>query len=101
MFLWEILVPTMKDGVPVRTRFHREWDRRVRAVAGGLTIMHPARGQWIAPDGTLFSERMIPVRIMCGRDSIEKIADITAQHYNQQAVMFYRVSDEVEIKNYA
>ena len=101
--LWEILVPTVrKNGVPIRTRFHRVWDAKVRAISGGLTILQPAKGQWIHPeDGTLFAERMIPVRIMCTRSEIEQIIDITLEYYDQLAVLAYRVSDIVILKHRA
>lgn len=99
--LWEILVPTVRnDGRPIRTRCHRAWDEKVRTIAGGLTVFQPAKGQWVSPDGTLFSERMIPVRVACSARQIEEIADFTAGYYDQMAVMFYRVSDLVRIKHY-
>lgn len=91
--LWEILVPCQwNTGRPVRTRHHKEWDRRVRAIAGGLTIHKPAKGQWVH-EGALFEERMIPVRVRCSDDQINKIGQITIQHYKQLAVMFYLVSN--------
>lgn len=99
--LYEILVPTQTNaGKPIRTRQHREWDNRVRKIAGGLTVLAPAKGQWVAPDLELFRERMIPVRIMCTAEQIEDIAFITAMFYDQKAVMFYKVSDEVRINHY-
>jgi hypothetical protein len=95
-------VPTVHSvsGKPIRVRFHRVWDARVRAIANGLTVLRPAIGQWISPDGKLFRERMIPVRIACSLAQIEYIADMTARYYNQQAIMFYRVSNYVQIKQY-
>lgn len=100
-YLYEILVPTQRnDGRPIRTRCHRVWDAMVRAISGGLTIMTPAKGQWIAPTGQLYAERMIPVRIICTHREAEQIADLTAKFYEQLAVMFYRVSDSVTIKHY-
>lgn len=101
MCLWEILVPTIRnDGRPIRTRFHRVWDEKVRTIAGGLTIFHPVKGQWIAECGTMFKERMIPVRIACDESQMLAIADFTAKYYEQLAVMFYKVSDDVRIVRY-
>lgn len=99
--MWEIFVPTvrMADGKPYRTRFHRVWDAKVRKISGGLTIQAPAKGQWIARDGTLFVERMIPVRILCTRDEIMKIVDMTMAYYEQLAVLTYRISDDVILKH--
>jgi len=99
--IWEILVPTVTPGGrPIRTRQHREWDKRVRRIAGGLTVLSPAKGQWVSPDNELFEERMIPVRIACSAYQINVIAEVTASFYKQQAVMFYRISDEVHIRKY-
>lgn len=74
MNMWEILVPTVRNnGKPYRLRYHRIWDKRVREISGGLTIMSPVKGQWVNPDGVLFSERMIPVRIMADDVSMKRI----------------------------
>jgi hypothetical protein len=101
MSMYEILVPTVRnDGRPFRTRYHRVWDARVRAISGGLTILTPAKGQWVSPDGKLFSERMIPVRVVCTSDQIDKIADMTAEYYDQLAILFYKISDDVTLKFY-
>lgn len=100
--MWEILVPTERRSCPGRfysTRYHRVWDGKVRAITGGLTVMSPARGQWINPQtGELFKERMIPVRIMATRDEIEKVVDLTLKYYDQLAVLCYKISDEVILR---
>lgn len=100
--MWEILVPTerrLQPGKFYTTRYHRVWDAKVRELAGGLTVMTPAQGQWVAPDGALFKERMIPVRIMATRPQIEKIIDHTMIYYDQLAVLCYKISDEVIMRN--
>lgn len=99
--LWEILVPTMRrvGGKPYTTRYHRVWDKEVRAISGGLTILTPAKGQWIAPDGELFVERMIPVRFLATREQADRIIDYTLKYYDQLAVLCYRVSTEVILRN--
>lgn len=100
MMLWEILVPTVDNsGKPFRTRYHRVWDAKVRLLTGGLTVLKPAVGQWVSPDGELFRERMIPVRIACSRDQIEQIIDMTLKYYDQLAVMAVKISEEVIIKH--
>lgn len=100
--MWEILVPTARRLVPGKfytTRYHRVWDDKVREITGGLTVMAPARGQWINPvTGELFQERMIPVRIMATRDEIEKVVDLTLKYYDQLAILCYKISDEVILK---
>lgn len=102
--LYEILVPTVKNAEEERywtTKEHKIWDSKVRAIAGGLSILKPILGQWVNPsDSETVTERMIPVRICCTEQQIDKIADLTAKYYVQKAVMFYRISDDVKIKHY-
>ena len=101
MKLYEILIPTITPaGKPVRTRFHKVWDAKVREIAKGLTILTPTRGQWVAPDGELFLERMIPVRISCTEEQIHAIADMSAVYYKQLAMFFYEISSNVFLKHY-
>jgi hypothetical protein len=103
--LYEILVPCQKNPEYnpweknrfFSTKYHQQWDSRVRSLTGGLTIMRPATGQWISNDGKLYVERNIPVKIMCDRSTIEKIAHMTCCHYHQLAVFYYKISDECYI----
>jgi hypothetical protein len=67
-------------------------------ITGGLTVMTPSKGKWVCPKGSLFEERMIPVRVLATRDEIEKIVDLTINYYNQIAVLAYRVSNETILK---
>lgn len=98
--LWQIMVPcNYNDGKPVRTRHHREWDKRVRKITGGLTILTPSKGQWVDPsDGHLYVDRVIPVNIIATAADMDKIADITIKHYKQLAVMYFKLSDTAIIK---
>lgn len=95
--LWEIYVPTIKNcGKPIRTRQHREWDSRVRRITGGLTVYKPVVGQWIdQSDNQLYKERMIPVRIVATSDEMKKIGTMTKDFYEQIAVLYYKLSNEV------
>ena len=121
--LWEILVPMEKRVKTARpslslsegeyaveleawqkqnsysTRYHRVWDAKVRTITGGLTILTPAKGQWISPAGELYQERMIPVRIVATREQIDQIIDLTMKYYDQLAVLCYKLSDEVILRH--
>ena len=97
--MWEILVPTMSnEGKPYRTRYHRVWDKKVYEITGGLTILSPVKGKWVPKSEILYEDRMIPVRIVCSKEEIEKIIDFTIKYYNQIAVIAYKISDDVIIK---
>lgn len=104
-YLYEILVPTTieRNGrvVPIKTRYHRVWDAKVREIAKGLTILQPAKGEWISPDDELFTERMIPVRVYCTEFDMEKIIQLTIEYYAQKAVMAYKISDSVLLRHAA
>lgn len=95
--MWCVLVPcNYNDGRPVRTRHHREWDKRVRRITGGLTILPPAKGQW-EHEGTLYRDRVIPVYVIATEEQMRRIAKITMEHYNQLAVMVFKVSSETHL----
>lgn len=98
--LWEILVPRCSNkGVEYPVDYHRQWDEKVRAIAGGITILKPAKGQWINPQGILSSEEMIPVRILCDESGIDKIIELTLEHYDQEAVLAYEISRNVKLRH--
>ncbi len=96
--LWEILVPRLtnsKKQIPLKV--HKKWDKEVERIAGGLTILKPAKGHWISKQGTLFKEEMIPVRIYCTENRINKIINKTLEHYCQKAVLAYKLSSKVKL----
>jgi len=100
-YLWEILVPGQTQGgeeIPVS--HHQVWDENVRNISGGLTILKTAKGHWVDPEGIPIVEPMIPVRVLCSKAQIEEIAALTASYYQQEAVMFYRVSKKVKIRHF-
>lgn len=101
--MWEILVPTVRPNTDGKrfftTRYHRVWDEKVRAIAGGLTILTPAKGTWTSDTGIIFRERMIPVRIIAKSHEIEMIIRMTAEYYSQEVVLCYMVSNDVRMYN--
>ena len=98
--LWQIFVPAYdNNGNEIPVSHHQKWDDKIKDIAGGLTINKKSRGIWISQTGTIFKEEMIPVLVYCSYHDISSvIAVITKRHYDQEAVMFYKVSDEVYIK---
>lgn len=98
--LWEILVPKYSNqGLEYNLDYHHKWDEQVRDITGGITVLRTAKGHWVNPEGVIFVEEMIPVRIHCDRKNLEKIMDLTLSHYDQKAVFAYKVSSEVIIKH--
>ena len=111
--LYEVLVPTMygyPKVTPISTRHHKNWDKEVQKITGGLTICKPVEGRWV-DKGVEYPERVIPVRVMCEEfplhsapkigvvddRQIKTIIEFTLSHYRQKAVMFYVLSREVNV----
>src|SRR5579859_5271255 len=82
--MWEILVPASGKQQEFSYEHHKLWDEFVVQLAGGLTILKTAKGEWVSPDNVRFKDRMIPVRIKCSRKQIKKIIAFTIKHYNQE-----------------
>lgn len=100
MKLFQILVPTQYGDTkkPIRTAHHKNWDAMVRKICGGLTIMTPAKGQWMF-GGELFAEKVIPVSIFCSEEQMKKIVEFSFKHYRQHAIMYYVLSSECYVAN--
>jgi len=96
--MWEILVPASNKNQEFTYEHHKQWDEFVIAISGGITVMKTAKGEWVSPESTRFRDRMIPVRVKCTRSEIEKIIDFTIKHYEQEAVLAYKISEEVILK---
>lgn len=94
--LWEVLVPTVSNyGRPFTVRHHRQWDAMVKQIAGGMTLVQPVRDSWVDPEtSTEYTERVIPVRVMCTREQIVEICKETARFYDQLAVLATLVATE-------
>ena len=96
---YEIYVPMFSnDGAKFHVEYHKEWDEKVKAVTGGMTIFRAGRGKWVDPkDGITYEDRVIPVRIFCSKEQIETIAAFTIEHYNQVAIAALKISSEALI----
>jgi hypothetical protein len=97
--LWEILVPASNPTEKFSYAHHKEWDAFVRQFSNGITILRGAKGEWISPNGTVFKDRMIPVRIICTEENIRKIIRFTIEHYKQEAVLAYMLSDTIILEH--
>jgi hypothetical protein len=97
VYLWEILVPASSDEDRFSYDHHKIWDDFVKELSGGLTILKSGKGEWLDRDNKLYKDRVIPVRIACTRQKINRIVKFTIDHYSQEAVMFYKISEEVYI----
>jgi len=94
--MWEIFVPASGNEQPFSYDHHKKWDAYVKSLAGGLTIMKTAKGEWIDDSQEkLYRDKVIPVRVKCSKKIIKKIIKFTITHYNQEAVLAYKVSDKV------
>lgn len=95
MQLWEILLPTFnRYGLEITMVHHKAWDRKILEISNGLTLMHEKRGRWLSSNTTI-EEKMVAVHIAATRNQMRSIAKLTKEHYEQDAVMYYKISDEV------
>lgn len=96
--LWEILVPASNNDEKFTYEHHKVWDAFVKKITGGITIMKTAKGEWVSPNGKVYVDRMIPCRIVCNEEQISEIVDFTIEHYSQEAVLAYKISNNVILR---
>ena len=85
------------EGIEYSIPHHQVWDKYVTDLTGGQTRFKKAHGQWFNEDRILFSEEVIPVGIYCNEKSIDQIINFTIDHYQQEAVLAYEVSNNVKL----
>lgn len=100
--LWIILIPSHTQSYTLANRaYFIDWCEKVYKIAGGLTVLSEVQGQWFdKKTKKLVEEWNQEIQIGCTKNQIEQIADMTAVHYQQKAVMYYKISDFVKIKEY-
>jgi len=102
--LWEILIPINDNVLHYVTeashRRIREWQEKVAATTGGLTILKSRIGEYVSTHHALIKEPMLPILIACTEKDILSIADFTASFFHQDAIMFYQVSPLATIRTY-
>lgn len=93
--MWEIFVPASYGKNEYTYEHHKKFDEYVKQKAGGITVLRGAKGEWISPEGKLYKDKIIPCRICCSQCDIVNIMKFALKHYNQKAIMAYKISDQV------
>ena len=97
--LFELLIPlTDNSGHKFTDSHNAKFFQFVRNLAGGLTALSPANGQWV-DSGKVYKERVRPIRIACNPATIRKIAEYAKQFYKQFSIMYYQLSNKVHFFN--
>ena len=94
--LWEILVPVANNEGALFPEDHHESFRRIlRELPGnnGTTKGPAGDGDWKDRDsGTVYAEKMIPIRFRACRADAERMAAHARKFYDQIEVMAYRIA---------
>ena len=99
--LWEILIPVASNSGEEFSQLHHDaFLKQVADAAGGYTLTGVVTGAWRNPVGHMQIERMLPVRVALpanltiGAD-VGRLCDLAREHYSQDAIMAYRLSEAV------
>lgn len=76
---------------PVFTEKHNErFFEYVLGLCGGFSVLPEIEGTWADESGTLYREKMIPVRFATdgyfADDNVKLIAEFAKKHYDQKAI---------------
>lgn len=95
--LWEILIPTANNDGSIFNRIvHEAWEDFAVKLTGGLSQLTPIKGVW-TDKGKTYREEMLPYRVRCDEETIERLVRFAGRHYEQLAMMFYAVSNDCRI----
>ena len=98
--LYEILIPIINNrGERFSAEHHKKWNNKALKIAGKFIIMKVIKEEWINLFGKEFyKNKMIPIRISCTKNQIEKIIQITIKHYNQEVILAYIISEKALLR---
>mgnify|MGYP003395241913 CR=1 FL=1 len=96
--LYEILIPVADNDGKTFSNAHvtKFWDLII-ATANGLTVMPNVKGFWV-DGGRTFTDENTPLRVVATKDEIRFIAHQAKSHFNQLAILYYKISDDVVFK---
>lgn len=68
------------------TKHHRIFYKFILNLSKGYSVLNELEGVWQNEKGTIYQEKMIPVRIACTDEQIKEIAEFAKAHYEQEAI---------------
>lgn len=89
MHLFTLLIPDNE-----KTRTCQAWKRELIDKCGGYTIGPTCEGAWKASEGRVIVEPILPVTLLCSEVTIREIALYIKHTYNEESVMFWKLSNE-------
>lgn len=67
-------------------KHHRIFYKFILNLSKGYSVLSELEGVWQNEKGTIYQEKMIPVRIACTDEQIKEIAEFAKTHYEQEAI---------------
>lgn len=100
--LYEILIPVYyNDGDAIPSKVITEWTDFTIKLAGGLTRFPEVIGSWRSQNGKVYTEYMVPFRVACKKEDMEKLAELALRLFKQEAIMITEVSNNVIFRSKA
>ena len=95
--LYEILIPVAdNDGHTFSNSYRKIFVDILIKETGGLSVLPTVKGFWI-DKGITYADENTPLRVICTGEDIERFAYIAKEHFNQLAILYYKISDDVVI----
>lgn len=99
MKLYEILIPIKSnDGKKFTVKHNQQFLDYVINLVGGHSVWPIIEGAW-KDNGKVYKENMRPIRITTNSETIKQIAIKAREHYRQNCIMYYLVSNDVTFFN--
>jgi len=86
--IWEFLAPTEYKGKPIKTKYHKALDEKLKDIENDIVILVPTKMKWSTKNTDY-----IPIRIITN-SKIDKLFEVITEHYDT-TVTIYKVSSKV------
>lgn len=93
--LYEILIPIADNAGFVFSDSHRKlfFDMLIGETSG-LSILPNLQGFW-EEKGKIYEDINTPLRVICTGEDIKRFANTAKEHFDQLAILYYQISDNV------
>jgi hypothetical protein len=99
--LWEIFIPKNHNKEMIYgVSHHREWNRKVTKETNVILLSSSSYKEKSCPtiEEPFFSEEMLLLRVYCTQEELDRILDITVDHYDRDKIIAFKISENMIVK---
>lgn len=87
--IWEFLVPTKFKDKPIKEKYHKALDKKLKDIKDDIVIIVPTKTKW-----KIDSDDFMPLRLVFNHNDYDLISKTISEHYKKE-ILHYILSKKV------